>query len=122
MLLYLNNDNEILAYNDVLTHDEAAPYINESVIWEDDLKIDPPTFANDERIKMYYSNGGIDYVVEKIKSDIEPKGELIEILEKTKAIDTTTQLTADDNLLNMELICELDEKLNLIMDHLGLIV
>lgn len=38
----------------------------------------------------------------------------------TKETYETTSLSAEDNLLNMDLLVSIDNKLNLIMEHLGL--
>ena len=43
-----------------------------------------------------------------------------EILATTRAVERNVNMVSDDNLLNMDLICALDEKLTLIMEHLGL--
>lgn len=56
-----------------------------------------------------------DYYVEE-PIEIEPtEHELI-----TKETYETTTLSAEDNLLNMDLLTAIDDKLNLIMEHLGL--
>ena len=39
--------------------------------------------------------------------------------EITKEVYQTTSLSADDNLINMDLLVAIDDKLNLIMEHLG---
>lgn len=38
----------------------------------------------------------------------------------TKETYETTSMSAEDNLLNMDLLTSLDDKLNMIMEHLGL--
>ena len=43
-----------------------------------------------------------------------------EILDTTRVVERNVNMVSDDNLLNMDLICALDEKLTLIMEHLGL--
>lgn len=46
--------------------------------------------------------------------------EVVKVDKLIKETHETTQTVAGDNLLNMELISTLDDKLNLIMEHLGL--
>ena len=53
------------------------------------------------------------YIAEQIKVVNEHE-------EITKEVYQTTSLSVDDNLINMDLLISIDDKLNLIMDHLGL--
>ena len=38
----------------------------------------------------------------------------------TKEISYSVEITSDDNLINMDMLLTIDEKLNAIMEHLGL--
>ena len=54
--------------------------------------------------------------IEHAKFEVEPS----EHEKITKETYETTSMSAEDNLLNMDLLTSLDDKLNLIMEHLGL--
>lgn len=60
-------------------------------------------------------NEWLDEYIEPIEEVTTNEFELL-----IKETYETTQVVSDDNLINMELICALDEKLTLIMEHLGL--
>lgn len=54
--------------------------------------------------------------IEHAEFEVEPS----EHEKITKETYETTSMSAEDNLLNMDLLTSLDDKLNLIMEHLGL--
>ncbi len=59
-------------------------------------------------------------VTREFSEPIEEGSVVNEVETLIKETHETTQTVAGDNLLNMELISTLDDKLNLIMEHLGL--
>ena len=86
---------EVIKDNLILIDDFDSSYINrkydtENKVWTDEY-----------------------YVVEPVEMVNEHE-------EITKEVYQTTLLSSEDNLLNMDLIASIDDKLNLIMEHLGL--
>lgn len=61
MLVYLNEDKEIIAYNCVLTKEEAVEFVNDNCIWVDNLKIDETKNKDGCDTKMYLIDGEIIY-------------------------------------------------------------
>ena len=114
MLLYLINGNKIVGYHSTITKEEAQEHILNGAVWVDDLVIEMP---NDGEYDIYYVDGNVEYVKCKIVEDVD---ELTEHELITKETHETTSLSAEDNLLNMDLLTAIDDKLNLIMDYLGL--
>ena len=119
MLIYLKEDNEIYAYNEFITFDEAQQYINDRCKWVDGLVVDIPEHNQSETVRMYFRDNHIQYIIESLEH-IDETEPIQQLLTLTKEVDQTTTATSEDNLLNMELICAVDEKLNLIIEHLGL--
>lgn len=115
MLLYVNEEKLIYGYNEYLSKEESAQYIANGAIWIDELVIEPPTLAIDEVVKMYYLNNKVEYVIEKAEVDSPEK--LSEIVVSTHE---KTRLIADDSMINMDMLLELDEKINTLLDHLGI--
>lgn len=52
--------------------------------------------------------------------EVKPQKEESEHEQITKETYATTSLSAEDNLLNMDLLTAIDDKLTLIMEHLGI--
>lgn len=114
MLLYLSNGNKIVGYHSTITKEEAQEHVLNGAVWVDDLVIEIP---NDGEYDLYYVDGSVEYVK---REPIEEVEELTEHELITKETHETTSMGAEDNLLNMDLITGIDDKLNLIMEHLGL--
>lgn len=119
MLLYLNNyTTEVIGYNDVINEADAKQYVNGiDCVWVEGLKIEKQDVDYKKQVRMYFNGTQIEYITEDIVIKENETQKINSII-----IDTheTTQTVAGDNLLNMELISVLDDKLNLIMEHLGL--
>lgn len=114
MLLYLIDNNKIVGYNELISKEEAQEHVLNGAVWADDLVIDIP---NDGEYDIYYVDGNVEYVKRELIEEVE---ELTEHELIAKETYETTSMSAEDNLLNMDLLTSLDDKLNLIMEHLGL--
>lgn len=114
MLVLLRGD-EILAYNRSISKEDAKEYLSDEWFWIEGLRIEPPQHSEDEELKIYLNEDNT------VRYEIEPKvnrpADYKQVVAETHEIVQTASI---DNLINMDMLLAIDEKLNIIMGHLGI--
>lgn len=115
MVIYVIN-GRVIWINEDVSIKEQAEFINDNNCIVIDKVVEYPEIPNDG---YNYS-----YIWNDEKQEIELlKGAKIEAPheEITKQTYTTVEVSSSDNLTNMDMLIGIDERLNMIMEHLGLI-
>ena len=105
-VLWLHDDNEIK---------QLPEYINDDNVFIVDKELSFKSFPNDGYRYTHVWN-------DETQEIEHLRGEKIEVSheEVTKQMHSAVETTSFDNLINMDMLLALDEKLNAIMKHLGL--
>lgn len=115
MIICLGNDNEVLWLHDDDTVKEQEQYIDDDSVIVVDAELSFPYPPDDGyRYVPRYDEGKKEIYLEKMEKIKLPQYDLTE---KTSEM---VEITSFDNLINMDMLLAMDEKLNAIMEHLGL--
>nr|WP_302599703.1 hypothetical protein [uncultured Cellulosilyticum sp.] len=101
-IIYLGDDNTILSVANTFDYTD------------DDIKL------SEEEYKLAIKYRKFDAKTREFLEPIEEITKTATHEEITEEMHNITQISAEDNLLNMDLLTTIDEKLTLIMAHLGL--
>lgn len=119
MLLYINYDKRILGYHEDINKKDSQNYVNESgCIWVEDLTIEYPEHDKETQYVDIYLND--DMTVRYEIMDIIKACSANQHEKLTSQIHNNVEMETIDNLINMDMLLTLDEKLNTILEHLGL--
>lgn len=116
MIVCINDNKQVLWLHDDDEVKQLPQYINDDNVFIVDKEIKFPTLPDEEYNYTYVWNDDTQ--------DIElVQGKKIEVPheEVTKQTYSTVEVSSYDNLTNMDMLIGIDEKLNMIMEHLGLI-
>ena len=115
MILYIVN-NVVLWYGEDVTIKEREEFINDECCIVVDKQLEVPTEPTDNKIRVLKYNSEKQELYYEIVGTKEVPHE-----EVTKQTYEAVEVTTYDNLTNMDMLMSIDEKLNMIMEHLGLI-
>lgn len=132
MWVKVNEYEKIVAYNSYITKEEARDYINNiNTFWIEESIVEQP-YVQGKQIAMYLEeNKSIRYEYEDVPPVAAKKltvEEMLSSLQKDTLTNTdlsmssleATESVAGDNLLNLDMLVEVAEKVNVIITHLGL--
>lgn len=107
-ILWLHPDNEIK---------QLPEYINDDnvIVVEKELG----TLCIPDDGKIYIQKWDWEKQ-ERYLESIDPPTTIEDVKQDTTVINENVETTSYDNLINMDMLLAMDEKLNLIMEHLGL--
>lgn len=123
MLIYINPVNlEVTAYNTEISKIEASSYVdNINSFWFDGElpSLDDVELTEGKSIK-YYMDEKHQVITAQLEDTLPQLEEMMDHEEITKEVHTNVEISSVDNLINMDMLIALDEKLNTILEHLGL--
>lgn len=117
MFIELGNDNEIITYNEMVSYEEVKHELDDNHIWVEGVTFEEWDMSlTGKDVVMWIDGKVIRYRVKEVDEPDESEDVVGYIRDTYKMVETTSF----DNLINMDMLLALDEKLNAIMEHLGL--